>query len=124
VQPTPTPTLWRDVLPLIVAGVIPLIVGVVVWSLSGEWRWGVTGLIAAVTAPLLVAALYLIFAEEDDPFSFVIWILMVLTLLGLPVGLSLWMWTGAGTWGLVALLSPVLTVFTALAAMIVESESD
>lgn len=114
--------LLRELLPVLPAFVLPLIGGVVAWPLTGDWRWTPTGVIVGFTLPVLIIALYLIIAEEDDLFAAVIWILTLLAALGVPVGLALWMWTGDATWGLLALFSPLLAIFVVFAAMIVESD--
>jgi hypothetical protein len=114
--------LLRALLPVLPAFALPLIGGVLAWPLTGEWRWTPTGVIAALTLPVIVIAIYLIIAEEDDLFAAIIWILVLLAALGVPVGLAQWLWTSDATWGLLALLSPLLAVFVGFAAMMAESD--
>ncbi|MEU4605704.1 hypothetical protein AB0F43_22200 [Kribbella sp. NPDC023972] len=115
---------WRELWLPLLASVVCLVAGVAAWPLTGEWRWAVTAVIAALTAAPLIVALFLIFTEEYDAFAGCIWLVMLVTLLAVPAGLHVWLWTGNGVWGFVALAGPFAAIFVAVTAAIVESDAD
>jgi hypothetical protein len=113
---------WRELWLPLLASALCLIAGFAAWPLTGEWKWALTGLIAGVTAAPLIVALYLIFVEEDSAFAGCIWLVMVVAVLAVPIGLTVWLWTGNGAWGIVALAGPFAAIFVAFTAMVVESD--
>ncbi|TCO32408.1 hypothetical protein EV652_10414 [Kribbella steppae] len=115
---------WRELWIPLLASALCLVAGIAAWPLTGEWRWGLTGLIATITAAPLIVALAMIFAESDSAFEGCMWVVLLLALLAVPVGLTVWLWTGNWAWGIVALAGPFAAIFLAFAGMIVESESD